>query len=238
VHSITEIVARRSDLSTFLVHFGRDGGGATAQQNLYRILSTGELEARNPYGMAQSRIERSGLPADHPVTVSQKVVCFTETPLEFSHLLFAGIEDRRFQFEPYGIAVSKKVGRRRGANPVWYLDMTIGHDWLTKSLDSMIDAAWPDFAGTHLAKLTPFMEQMGSWYGKRKEFWWEREWRHVGDFPLPDHFIGLCPANEIKVFESYATAQGRPVRFIDPNWGLEQIIGKLAGFDADEIGPF
>jgi len=27
-------------------------------------------------------------------------------------------------------------------------------------------------------------------------------------------------------------------RFIDPAWGLEQIIGRLAGYSAGDVGPF
>jgi hypothetical protein len=38
--------------------------------------------------------------------------------------------------------------------------------------------------------LTPFIEQMGPTTNGRKEFWWEREWRHVGHFRFePEHIV-------------------------------------------------
>lgn len=35
-----------------------------------------------------------------------------------------------------------------------------------------------------LLRITPFIEQMGKPGLTRKEFWWEREWRHAGDLDL------------------------------------------------------
>lgn len=64
----------------------------------------------------------------------------------------------------------------------------------------------------------------------------EREWRHVGDLSLPQHFIGLCPENEIDLFRDHcAGGLYEAVPFIDPRWGLEQIIARLAGFPAADI---
>jgi hypothetical protein len=44
------------------------------------------------------------------------------------------IEGRSVQLEPYGIAITKKLGRKGGVNPVWYLDMTPGHAGLRTML--------------------------------------------------------------------------------------------------------
>lgn len=64
------------------------------------------------------------------------------------------------------------------------------------------------------------------------EWWWEREWRHVGDLVLPPHgVIWLCPEDEI---DSLNVDQ--PV--IDPRWGLEQIIAHLAKFPSEDVTPF
>jgi hypothetical protein len=51
---IEDLLHRRTDLSTFLVHFTRDSDdGATASQdNLLSILNTCKLRARSTYGMA------------------------------------------------------------------------------------------------------------------------------------------------------------------------------------------
>jgi hypothetical protein len=69
---------------------------------------------------------------DDPAQQSQRVVCFSETPLEHVYSLVADIEGRQINLEPYGIALTKLVARRIGVNPVWYVDMTpAGHEWLT-----------------------------------------------------------------------------------------------------------
>jgi hypothetical protein len=99
-----------------------------------------------------------------------------------------------------------------------------------------------NFASSHIAKLTPFIEQMGRMDRKpkpyRKEFWWEREWRRAGDFVLPERFIGICPANEIPELEKVVKSAGHESVWIDSAWGLEEIIGRLAGFAANEISVF
>ena len=90
----------------------------------------------------------------------------------------------------------------------------------------------------------PFTEQMGTWpsLGTQKEFWWEREWRHQGDFDISGRPIILCPAAdqlEIRaVLEEQGTKAIDEPSFIDPQWSLEQIIGKLAGFTMDDLGAF
>ena len=57
-------------------------------------------------------------------------------------------------------------------------------------------AADPDperLAAAPILRLTPFVEQMGMPAGIRKEFWWEREWRHPGD-------LRFAPADIVVVF--------------------------------------
>jgi len=188
-------------------------------------------------GSATKRL--SDLKANTPDNLdTQKVVCFTETPLEHVRLLTEEIQGRRFKFGPYGIAITKRSARIWDVNPVWYLDITPGHDWLTKPLQNIIDAVIgaKTFSQSDIAKLTPYIEQMGSGSGYFKEYWWEREWRHVGNFPLHNmRFIVICPE------EDYDEVTGSliPKRvFIDPKWSLEQIIGKLAGFKSEDIDPF
>jgi hypothetical protein len=51
----------------------------------------------------------------------------------------------------------------------------------------------------------------------------------------------LCPEAEHWGFDPFVDAieQGRPqVQFMDPAWSLEMIIGRLAEFGPDELGPF
>jgi len=243
--TIEEVIARRSDLSTFIVHLTRDENSETAKDRLESIIESCTIEARTMHGAAVARFkeldEKEGVivtPADKE---SQKVVCFTETPLDYLHLLTKNIEKRAFQLRPYGVAITKTLARRGGANPVWYIDMTIGHDWLTKPINELIDTEIRSgkFLDSHIAKIAPFIEQM--WPGPPpKEFSWEREWRHKGDFKLPNHVLIICPEADKSTFEEIvndanplsAESNGNRLsaEYIDATWGLEQVIAKLAGF--------
>ncbi|MBX9771721.1 MAG: hypothetical protein K2X29_10135, partial [Candidatus Obscuribacterales bacterium] len=51
------------------------------------------------------------------------------------------IQGRRIRLAPYGVAITKVQGRRYGLNPVWYLDITPGHDWLTTPVNSLVERA-------------------------------------------------------------------------------------------------
>ena len=230
---IDELLSRRTDLSTFVVHLTRAEGNEDGRMRLESILSSHRIEARTAYGHARKRVENNAT-----ALASQQVVCFTETPLEHLHLLIKDIENRQFKLAPYGLAFTKKRVRQLGANPVWYVDMTPGHDWLTVPLDTIVKTAIEagNFETSNIAKIAPFIEQMGTQPGNYcKEFWWEREWRHRGDFDLPTRFIGLCPEAEAPELSTLAGGLGYQAVWLDPIWGLEEIIGHLAGFTRDEI---
>jgi hypothetical protein len=158
--------------------------------------------------------------------------------LEYVHLLLADIAGRQHQFKPYGIATTKKLARSSGINPVWYVDISPSHDWLSKSINRLSNRAIEEgpFDQSDIARLAPFLEQMGTNEGSpsagpyRKEFWWEREWRHVGNYPLPSRIIVLCPESEMGEFKKIPEESCVEAGLIDPRWGLEQIIARLAGF--------
>ena len=62
-----------------------------------------------------------------------------------------------------------------------------------------------------------------------------------GNFILPvGSYIVLCPAADHEEIRDWAADMEPPPTFavVDPAWSLEMIIGRLAGFDADELGPF
>lgn len=247
IMKIQELLASRTDLSTFLVHLTRSSCGLSAKDRLIKIIRDDKLIAGTAFGIAAKYLTDKGMNTD-----SQKVVCFTETPMEHLSLLASEIDGRSFKFEPYGIAVTRKQCRKRGVNPIWYLDITPSHDWLTNPINSLIRKAIEEdnFDASDISKISPFIEQMGvcdgdpskGTSGYRKEFWWEREWRHVGDFCLPNTYMVLCPATDMKELKEIVNTldeNTRPkVNFLDPSWSLEHIIGKLAGFTADELGPF
>jgi hypothetical protein len=111
---LNSLLRRRTDLSTFLVHLTKSSAGTSAEQNLKSIIKAGRIDAVSPMGHAVALLKSSGLPCD-----SQRCVSFTETPLEFAHLMVENIEGRGVKLEPYGLAFPKKLGRKTGVNPVW-----------------------------------------------------------------------------------------------------------------------
>ena len=76
---------------------------------------------------------------------------------------------------------------------------------------------------------------MGTGDTYRKEFWWEREWRRCGDFILPERVLCLCPEHRMEELRAVARQSARTVVCVDPNWSLEEIIARLAGFDASDV---
>jgi hypothetical protein len=235
---IRDVLNRRTDLSTFVVHLTRDRDELqepiTAREALESIVEERYLRAETPMGMAKDQDD-----ASDPAKQTQRVVCFSETPLEHIYSLVADIEGRRVWLRPYGLAMTKLTARRMGIGPIWYVNQTTGFDWeVTPAVNELNERAVREgnFHEDPIAKLTPFLEQMGTWSeGSRKEFWWEREWRHVGPLWLPSRgVIWLCPEADMGTFrEKVGEAP-----LIDPTWGLEQIIAHLAGFEAKEWTPF
>jgi hypothetical protein len=242
---IRTILHRRTDLSTFVVHLTRRRDANYGPQDaLVDIASARRLEARTAMGWAKGQ--------DHPTETArqtQRVVCFSETPLEHINLMVGPIEGRRVALEPYGVALPKLKARKLGINPVWYIDQTGGadsHQWtLSRTLDYLRDEAvrnaqetGQNFHDYTFAKLFPFIEQMGTWSGRPpKEFWWEREWRHVGDVDVPaTGVIWLCPEDEIDEVNQRVGHDLHP--WLDPRWGLEEIVAHLAGFSAADVTPF
>jgi hypothetical protein len=226
---IGELLHRRSDLSTFVVHLTKDadGGAPAARDNLWAILRDRILRAGQPMGWAHTEATALGGAA----LESQRVACFTETPLEHLYAMFADIRGRSVHLRGYGLAFTKVAARGMGINPVWYIDMTPGRSWeLAGALDDLRERAVRDGLDTDPAgRLFPFIEGMGDWRGsggRIKEFWWEREWRHRGDlvFRLEDVALLIVPADDHAAFEPLL-----PGRVIDGTWGLERIIAKLAG---------
>lgn len=247
--TIEELLHRRTDLSTFLVHFTRDSDdeSASASDNLLNILMTRRIEARSALGMAKDLADRFEEVAD-----TQRVVCFTETPLEHAWMMCSQIQGRSIRFDGYGIAFTKAWARRRGVNPVWYLDITPGHDWLTGPITELVAEAVKQatpprskdpegylLAERPILRLTPFVEQMGPTRERRKEFWWEREWRRVGDlvFATDDIVVVFAPEDEHEDLKNRLRSEGRNVpAMVDATWGLERMIASLT--QVSEVGPF
>lgn len=109
--NIKQLLARRSDLGTFIVHLTREYDGTPAKKNLKSIISNDVIEARNPFGTAVSHLSKVEPSPDREIN-TQKVACFTETPLEHVCLFAGKIEGRKFKLEPYGIAITKRDARK------------------------------------------------------------------------------------------------------------------------------
>jgi hypothetical protein len=240
---VRDMLARRTDLSTFVVHFTRRTN-QPAHVNLRSMLRDRVIRAATAMGSAASRL-------DHGTAEwrSQRVVSFTESPLEQLHSFFIEFEEeRRHKFRPYGLAFTKVQARHLGILPVWYSDVTRATDWrvnhVWRLIEEQTDAG--TFVGSSIAQIAPFVETMGD--GHRKEFWWEREWRHLGSFRFSYEqlALGLCPEERIDEFEAYMRLlagrrrdpRAEGIRFVDPRWGLEQIVGTLAGVEARFLSPF
>jgi hypothetical protein len=201
----------RRDISQYVVHLTRDYNGTLARDNLLSILADLTIEARNPYGVAIAHLKLIGRATDAALK-TQRVVCFSETPPDDLYgLINPGIW-RRYKFRPYGVAFTREYALDHGANAVWYLNSYVGqiqHRWLAKDVNDLIDAvAIPGsaeegglaFAGSTIARLTPFMEVVGSWDTMKKDFTFEREWRRRDDFTFgaADVAAVIVPPGEIE----------------------------------------
>jgi hypothetical protein len=230
---IADLLNRRTDQSTFVVHLTK---GDDPKAALMSILSDHRINAVSPMGWAAMEATSLGPTAE----ASQKVVCFSESPLEQMHAMSANIARRQVKLKPYSLAFTKMVARRIGANPVWYFHMTAGQfSPIATALSGLRTLACVDeatFVAHPASKLFPFCEWMGTGgTGTQHEFWWEREWRHVRDFPFTDRDIALvlCPEADHPDFEAI-----QPGKCIDPGWSLERMIAKLVGLRATDVTPF
>lgn len=93
--NIREVLDRRTDLSTFVVHLTRDKDEQSARQALDTILSERVLRARTAMGWAKEQDDDLDFAKQ-----SQRVVCFSETPLEHIYSLVADIEGRAIRLAP------------------------------------------------------------------------------------------------------------------------------------------
>ena len=239
-YEIEELLHRRTDLSTFLVHLTKttqvdSGESVAARENLISIIDAlggiGCIEARREQGMAKGK----GVP-------NQSVVCFTETPLEHAWTLFQDIEGRQERLEPYGVVFSKIWARSKGVNPVWYIEGSNEGEWLTKPIDRIVATDANEANKDILCEffnLTPFFEPMGTWPASRKEFWWEREWRKIGDltFNWTDLVAILCPEEDHTFISDSLNGDAIRRKLLDPTWGLERMISSLSGMNSRYAGP-
>lgn len=245
--SIKDLLARRGDLSTFLVHLTRGEGpndqarALDAKSRLKGILNQRGIQAKSPFGVGTSIIRRNR----SRLLDTQNCACFTETPLEHIEALLGEITTphgtpRECQFQPYGVAFTKLLGRMTGINPILYIENR-GRRNLRACVTKAIADAIERSSGGRLdpvLSLAPFLDALGAVGETQYEFSWEREWRHVGDYSLPEHFIVLAPEAEHVDVKGFLREEDQDRPIIDGTWSLEKIIANLAGFTPSQVDVF
>lgn len=198
------------DLSDYLVHM------TTTPQALASIVTSGRIEARNPFGLGRSF---------HMVEDKHKAACFTEMPLSELDRL----RDRR---KSWGIAFKRDFVLKQGGQRVWYLDIDKApyqaiHDLKESAFE---DRDW----ASPVWELTPFIDQ---WNPEKKyTFDWEREWRVVGGlrFDLEDVvlLIGLDGVEPLFHEEFTIGAPYYDAREMNYHWDSDTIPEVGANMDA------
>lgn len=148
----------RPDLSPYLIHLTKNSAkddGISAYENLVSILIEGEiLGSTTGKGMIKG---------------NRPAACFMDVPLSsLKYVLTPENSDpQKPRYEPYGIAVTKRFGYKKGCRPVLYLSNDE-----TKKLAIPSDELW---------RVVRFEVSTKGWVS------WlhEREWRCPGPFPLP-----------------------------------------------------
>lgn len=153
--SLKELVARvRAD----------EARDTTGYPQMMSILFSGELRpGPAPLGAARKLSELGD---------SQRVVCFSEIPLDMLDRLV----ERRSR---YGIAFRKDVLVAKGGTPLWYVDSDSPQAAAVREIiqDRIADGIDP---ADPFWKLTPFIDHPGIYNGRPYRFEWEREWRVAG----------------------------------------------------------
>lgn len=129
---------------------------------------------------------------------------------------------RQNALAPYGVAFSKSNARAKGANPVWYFEIGSAID---TALQNLFNLGLGSASGQPLLTLSPYLEGVGHLpNGRMKEFAWEREWRHVGDFRFVPSEVALIIAPEA-AHRRLEARFGRPC--VDADWGLDRMVTSL-----------
>lgn len=142
------------DLSDYLVHM------TATPEALASIITSGRIEARNPFGLGRSL---------HMVESKHKAACFTEMPL-------SELDRLRHRRRSWGIAFKREFVLKQGGQRVWYLDTDKAP---YQAIHTLKEAAFENRDwGNPIWELTPFVDQWNP--DKNYTFDWEREWRVVG----------------------------------------------------------
>lgn len=217
----------------------RDTKDKSAKENLQNIISNKEIiPGKNPVSAAQyARSTRRNAnnwlfmfrfeELDQDIQECFQAVCFSETPIRFSHCLF-DISGRAINLEPYGLVLIKDRLRDKGVSPVMYINNYPGDK--NAVIDTMADLVYQnrDVAREILPLIGVVGRHLHGGPATHHDFQWEREWRYPafkGNYRIDseDIFIGLCPVSEIDEFER----EFPHILFIDPLMPPEYFATKL-----------
>lgn len=214
------LLARRNDLTSFVVHLTRNLGPLRgAKSNLMSILKSKSIKAVNSHCLFASKL-KVGV-ADAAVRESFFTACFSETPLSEINYVTHPMEGRSIEMSQYGLVFTKATIQKHGGNPVIYIDTR------SQSGKRRQSALWKCFdvavktPDHQYRAFLPLVNKASDDY----DFCWEREWRIIGgfSFDLDDVFLGLAPRDQISEFEK----KFPQFPWISPRWGRDQIIEKL-----------
>ena len=201
---VSNALADRGDLPIWITHLTRSSQSpklATALDNLKSIIKDRQIEARTVHGAYT--LAQQALVNQTPL----KSVCFMEVPVK--DLRFVVDLKRGCNLERYGISIPRTKARETGVQPVWYIDQSYSRQWLTAppqgNNPSSAGALWEliDEARTN-TRLQPVINQLLPYFDINNpstyEYWWAREWRHVGHYRLDQigsgQLVVWCPENE------------------------------------------
>ena len=152
-----------TDMSDFVVHFTKGGGGEDDYRNIMGIYWDRLLKAQKAFGIGRKLC---------PTPQSQFAVCFSEIPPGEWPRLAERRETR------YGIGFRKDFVKSKGGGPIWYV-WKESPQWL--ALQMMMDQG-KSHRDAGIWKLTALIDAPGKHGASDYFFDWEREWRHVGSF--------------------------------------------------------
>ena len=171
----------RRDMSDLLFHFTRGADGKSASSILDLILRGGKLRGTSNWSKPD------------------KVVCFTESPIQEFNAIFslssiANSDHEHPRYEPYGIAVSKKWLYKQGGRPVIY-----------DSKESQ-----NEYSGALSYRFVPYNPEC-----EDKDYTWEREWR------IKTNELNLDPTSTLVIVPSAEEAFDIVYGFADVETGYD-----------------
>jgi Putative abortive phage resistance protein AbiGi, antitoxin len=207
----------RLSLKELVEHIRTDQArDTTGYTQMMSILYSGELTpGPAPLGAARKLSELGD---------SQRVVCFSEIPLD----MLGRLVERRSR---YGIGFRKDVLVGKGGTPLWYVDRespqaAAVREIIQAKVGEGIDLDDPFWT------LTPFIDHPGVYNSRPYRFEWEREWRVAAEVkftPEEVAFLFIPEEHHEDARQFFADAHiehSGPVydcAYIDPAWSIEQI---------------